>query len=263
MEHVMLEQVSLHVQVEGSDDGPVVVFANSLGTDLRLWDGVVARLPAGLRIIRYDKRGHGLSDCPAPPYTMGALVKEAEGVMDAFGARDAVFVGLSIGGLIAQGLAAKRLDLVRAVVLSNTAAKIGTRAMWDDRIAAVQRDGLPAMTDAIMERWFAPAFRESPAAAPWRRMVETCPQDGYIGCSAAIASSDFYTTTAALRLPALVIAGDRDGATPPDLVRELADLIPGSRFELMRGVGHLPCAEDPARYAALLTTFLTEIGHLP
>lgn len=263
MESVIVNNVSLHVQVEGPDDGPVVVFANSLGTDLRLWDDVVARLPEGLRIIRYDKRGHGLSDCPAPPFSMGALIGEAEGVMDAYGARDAVFVGLSIGGLIAQGLAAKRLDLVRAVVLSNTAAKIGTRAMWEERIEAVQSTGLPAMTDAIMERWFAPAFRESPKVAPWRRMVETCPLDGYIGCCAAIAGSDFYTTTAALRLPALIIAGDRDGATPPDLVRELADLIPGSRFELMRGVGHLPCAEEPEHYAALLTTFLGEIGHLP
>ncbi len=263
MDVVKLDEVSLHVQVNGPEDGPVVVFCNSLGTDLRLWDGVVARLPAGLRIIRYDKRGHGLSDCPAAPYSMGALIHEAEGVMDALAARDAVFVGLSIGGLIAQGLAAKRLDLVRAVVLSNTAAKIGTREMWTDRIEAVRANGLPATTDAIMERWFAPAFRNSDAVAPWRRMVETCPQEGYIGCCAAIAGSDFNTTTAALRLPALVIAGDRDGATPPDLVRDLAELIPGARFELMRGVGHLPCAETPEAYAALLTRFLGEIGHLP
>lgn len=263
MDVLTFDDVALHVQVEGPADGPVVVFGNSLGTDLRLWDGVVARLPAGLRIIRYDKRGHGLSTCPAPPYSMGALIHDAERVMDALGARDAVFVGLSIGGLIAQGLAAKRLDLVRAVVLSNTAAKIGTRAMWEDRIAAVRADGLPAMTHAIMERWFAPSFRESDAAAPWRRMVETCPEDGYVGCSAAIAGSDFHTTTAALRLPALVIAGDHDGATPPDLVRELADLIPGAKFELMRNVGHLPCAEQPAAYAAILIKFLSEIGHLP
>jgi 3-oxoadipate enol-lactonase len=119
------------------------------------------------------------------------------------------------------------------------------------------------MADAIMERWFAPAFRESPAARPWRRMVETCPVDGYAGCAAAIAGTDFYTTTAALRLPALVIAGDRDGATPPDLVRELADLIPGARYELMRGVGHLPCVENPDAYTAHLTGFLRDIGHLP
>ncbi len=263
MDMLSFDDVSLHVQVEGPEDGPPVVFANSLGTDFRLWDGVVAALPPGLRVIRYDKRGHGLSTCPPAPYGMGALVRDAERVMDALAVRDAVFVGLSIGGMIAQGLAAKRLDLVRAVVLSNTGAKIGTREMWEDRIAMLRADGLPAMADAIMERWFAPEFRGSEAVTPWRRMVETCPEEGYAGCCAAIAGSDFYTTTAALRLPALVIAGDRDGATPPDLVRELVDLIPGARFELMHGVGHLPCAEKPAEYAALLTSFLSDIGHLP
>jgi 3-oxoadipate enol-lactonase len=93
-------------------------------------------------------------------------------------------------------------------------------------------------------------------------MVETTPEDGYAGCSAAIAGSDFYSTTAALRLPALAIAGDHDGSTPPDLVREMADLIPGARFELIRGAGHLPCVEKPDEYAAILTGFLRDIGHL-
>jgi 3-oxoadipate enol-lactonase len=263
MDVLSFDNVSLHVQVDGPADGPAVVFGNSLGTDLRLWDAVVPLLPSGLRLIRYDLRGHGLSSCPPAPYGMGTLVRDAERVMEALDARDAVFVGLSIGGLIAQGLAAKRLDLVRAVVLSNTAAKIGTRAMWEDRIEALRRDGLASMADTIMARWFSRGFRESPAVAPWRRMVETCPVEGYAGCCAAIAGSDFYTTTAALRLPALVIAGDQDGATPPDLVRELAELIPGSKFELMRRAGHLPCVEDPATFAAHLTTFLSEIGHLP
>lgn len=263
MDVLSFDDVSLHVQVDGPEDGPAVVFGNSLGTDLRLWDPVVPFLPKGLRLIRYDKRGHGLSTCPPAPYGMGTLVRDAERVMDALQVRDAVFVGLSIGGLIAQGLAAKRLDLVRAVVLSNTAAKIGTRAMWEDRIAAINESGLAPMAGAIMERWFSRAFRESPAVAPWQRMVETCPVEGYTGCCAAIAGSDFYSTTAALRLPALVIAGDQDGATPPDLVRELAELIPGSKFELIRGAGHLPCVEDPQTYADHLTTFLSDIGHLP
>ncbi|MEJ6388119.1 3-oxoadipate enol-lactonase [Gymnodinialimonas ulvae] len=263
MDVLSFDDVRLHVQVDGPADGPAVVFANSLGTDLRLWDGVIGNLPRGLRLIRYDKRGHGLSTCPPAPYAMGALVRDAERVMEALEVRDAVFVGLSIGGLIAQGLAAKRLDLIRAVVLSNTGFKIGTREMWDERVATVRAGGLPSMADAIIQRWFSPGFRASDAASPWRRMVETCPEEGYAGCSAAIAGSDFYSTTSALRLPALVIAGDRDGATPPDMVRDLADLIPGARYELMRGVGHLPCVERPEDYAALLSGFLKDIGHLP
>ncbi|MCT4683931.1 MAG: 3-oxoadipate enol-lactonase [Roseicyclus sp.] len=261
MDSLDLGDVALHYADTGPRDAPALVFANSLGTDFRLWDGILPHLPAGLRVIRYDKRGHGLSTCPPAPYSMGALVHDAERLLDTLEVRDCVFVGLSIGGMIAQGLAAKRLDQVRAVVLSNTAPKIGTRAMWEERIAMVETQGLGAMSGAIMERWFSREFRESPAVTPWRRMVEVTPAAGYAGCSAAIAGTDFYTPTAALRLPALVIGGSEDGSTPPDLVRELADLIPGARFELIRGAGHLPCVERPEAFAALLNGFLRDIGH--
>jgi 3-oxoadipate enol-lactonase len=261
MDSLDLGDVALHYADTGPRDAPALVFANSLGTDFRLWDGILPNLPAGLRVIRYDKRGHGLSTCPPAPYSMGALVHDAERLLDALEVRDCVFVGLSIGGMIAQGLAAKRLDQVRAVVLSNTAPKIGTRAMWEERIAMVEAQGLGAMSGAIMERWFSREFRDSPAVTPWRRMVEVTPAAGYAGCSAAIAGTDFYTPTAALRLPALVIGGSEDGSTPPDLVRELADLIPGARFELIRGAGHLPCVERPEAFAALLNGFLKDIGH--
>ena len=110
----------LHYRIDGDPDGAPVVFSNSLGTDLRLWDDVVAHLPAGLKLIRYDIRGHGLSACPPAPYAMGAMVSDLEGLLDALDVREAVLVGLSVGGMIAQGLAAKRLDMIRAVVLSNT-----------------------------------------------------------------------------------------------------------------------------------------------
>ncbi len=260
MQSIRLDDIHLHMREDGDPNGPPVVFANSLGTDLRLWDGVVARLPGHLRLIRYDKRGHGLSACPPAPYTMGALVRDAEAVLETLEVKDCVFVGLSIGGMIAQGLAAKRLDLIRAVVLSNTAPKIGTREMWQERIDMVETEGLSAMSDTIMERWFSKPFRESDAVLPWKRMVETTPPAGYAGCSTAIAGTDFYSTTGALRLPALVIAGSEDGSTPPDLVQEMAELIPGARYELIRGAGHLPCVEAPDIYATHLTSFLAGLG---
>ncbi len=263
MDCIELDDVTLHVKRDGTPGGPPVVFANSLGTDLRLWDDVVALLPDGLDIVRYDKRGHGLSTCPPAPYAMGGLIHDAERLIEALGLKDVVFAGISIGGMIAQGLAAKRPDLVRAVVLSNTAPKIGTRALWQERIAQVAGPGLEAMSGTIMERWFAKGFRESPAVTPWRRMVEITPRDGYAGCCSAIAGTDFYTTTADLRLPAQVIAGDADGSTPPDLVRELAELIPGARYDLIRGAGHLPCVEKPGDYAEILARFLRDIGHVP
>ncbi|MFN6979362.1 MAG: 3-oxoadipate enol-lactonase, partial [Gemmobacter sp.] len=206
--------------------------------------------------IRMDKRGHGLSDAPPAPYAMGALIHDAERVIDAAGVRGAVVVGCSIGGMIAQGLAVKRPDLVRALVLSNTAARIGTPAMWAERIAAVDAGGIAALADAVLARWFAPAFRATPEAAAWRHMLTRTPAAGYAGCCAAIAGADFLATTARLTLPTLAIAGSEDGSTPPDLVHETAGLIAGSRFHLIRGAGHLPCVEAPAAFLAALVPFL-------
>ncbi|EAR50288.1 3-oxoadipate enol-lactone hydrolase [Oceanicola granulosus HTCC2516] len=256
-------EATLFARTDGVDDptAPTILFANSLGTDLSIWDDVLPRLPDSLRIVRFDKRGHGRSSVPPAPYAMGKLISDAEAVCDALEVRDAVVVGLSIGGIIAQGLAVKRHDIVRAIVLSNTAAKIGTRATWDERIATVRTQGLDGLVDAVMERWFSRPFRESPEIERWRALFLSTPPEGYIGCCAAISHTDFYTPTAALRLPTLGIAGSEDGATPPDLVRETTDLVPGSKFELMRGVGHIPCVEQPEAYARLLTRFLTDIAH--
>ncbi|MFP4328361.1 MAG: 3-oxoadipate enol-lactonase [Paracoccaceae bacterium] len=256
-----LGDVALHWREDGDPAGAPVVFANSLGTDLRLWDKVIPLLPQGLRLIRYDKRGHGLSDCPPAPYAMGALVRDAERLLDHLGVRDCVFVGLSIGGMIAQGLAVKRLDQVRGLVLSNTAAKIGQPAMWEDRIATARKQGIAAMADGVLERWFTPAFRQTEEFALWRNMLLRQPAEGYAGCCAAIAGTDFYTPTSGLRLPCLGIAGSDDGSTPADLVRETVELIPGAEFELIRKAGHLPCVERPEAFAAALTRFLERIGH--
>ncbi|ASP19123.1 3-oxoadipate enol-lactonase 2 [Antarctobacter heliothermus] len=250
----------LHYDVTGPEDGMPVVFANSLGTDYRLWDKILPMLPADLRILRFDKRGHGLSDVPDGPYSMGALISDTEKLMDHTGFKDAIFVGLSIGGMIAQGLAAKRLDLVRAMVLSNTGAKIGTRDMWADRVAAVNEGGLASVVDPTMDRWFSKPFHADPEFPAWRNMFLRTPSMGWTGCAAAIAGTDFISSTSGLRLPTLAIAGSEDGSTPPDLVFETADLIPGAQKELIRGAGHLPCVEKPVEYAAILSAFLKAQG---
>ncbi|MEM8629972.1 MAG: 3-oxoadipate enol-lactonase [Pseudomonadota bacterium] len=262
MDVLELDDVTLHYRVDGDPAGAPVVFANSLGTDLRLWDKILPLLPAGLRIIRYDKRGHGLSTCPPAPFTMGALVRDAERLLDHLEVRNCVFVGLSIGGMIAQGLAVKRLDQIRAMVISNTAARIGTTKLWQERIDGVAADGVASLADAVMERWFSKVFRATPELSAWKTMLTNTPDDGYAGCSAAIQGTDFYSTTATLTLPTLAIAGSEDGSTPPDLVRETAELIKGSRFHLIRGAGHLPCVEAPDEYAETLATFLKELGHV-
>nr|WP_319947775.1 3-oxoadipate enol-lactonase [uncultured Shimia sp.] len=257
-----LKGVDLEYEVAGNPQGAPVVFAHALGTDLHIWDALLPHLPPELQYIRFSIRGHGQSSCPYGPYSMGTLVRDTEQLLDHLQLKDVVFVGLSLGGMIAQGLAVKRLDLVRALVLSNTAAKIGQASMWHDRIDSVRQDGMQAITGPTLERWFSKAFRATPDLNHWRDVLLGQSVEGYAGCAAAIAGTDFYTPTSGLRLPTLGIAASEDGSTPPDLVRETVDLIHGSKFALIRRAGHLPCVEDPETYAAHLTTFLKEIGHV-
>lgn len=253
---------ALHCQIDGPADAPAVVFSNSLGTDFRIWDAVVADLAQNYRVLRYDKRGHGLSDDPDTGWAMHELVTDAATLMDYFGLSNAAFVGLSVGGLIAQGLAAERPDLVKVMVLADTAARIGNDDLWNDRIAQVNRDGLGSMADAILERWFAPDFHKDNNFAMWRNMLVRTTDQGYARVSAAIRDTDVMESTSRLTLPTLAVVGDRDGATPPDLVRETAELIAGAQFEIIRGAGHLPCVEKPQVFTDLLRGFFEENGHV-
>lgn len=258
MQMLNVNGLNFHIRLDGDPNGIPVVFSNSLGTDLRLWDRILPLLPKGLRYIRYDKRGHGLSDGSQGSFGMGDLVADVSGIMDALGVSQAVFVGLSIGGIIAQGLAAERPDLVKAMILADTAAKIGTPAMWQDRVDAVRAGGIVALSEPILERWFSKSFREDRAGelAGWRNMLTRTSAEGYIGCSLAIAETDLLESTARLKLPTLALVGDEDGATPPDLVRKTADLIAGSQFHVIPGAGHLPCVEKPEIMADHIKTFL-------
>lgn len=259
---IYLSDIRLNASIDGPADAPALVLSHSLGTNLTIWDGLIANLQGRYRVLTHDHRGHGASDVPAPPYAMGTLVRDLERLIDHFALKDAVVVGVSLGGLVAQGLAVKRLDLVRGVVLSNTAARIGTPELWQGRIEDIRRTGLEGYADSAMQRQLGPGFRDHPALPYLRGLLTGTDPEGWIGCAAAIAGTDFYTTTASLRLPTLAIAGSNDGTTPPDLVRETAELIPGHRFALMRGAGHLPMVEKPVEYAALLETFLHDIGHV-
>lgn len=263
MPFAQFDDVTLHYLDEGTPSGPAIVLAHALGTGTALWDKILPLLPEGLRVIRYDARGHGQSSTPPAPYTMGALIRDAERLMDHLGVRDAMFVGLSIGGMVAQGLAVKRPDLIRALVLSNTGAKIATPEIWAERIATARRPGgMAELAAASCTRWFPRAYVAAGHHRPWYEHLCAHDPEGYAGCAAAIAGTDFYTTTAGLRLPALGIAGSEDGSTPPDLVRETIDLIPGSQFRLLRGTGHVPPIDAPEAYAACLAEFLAATGHL-
>jgi 3-oxoadipate enol-lactonase len=251
-----------HYVSEGSKDKPVLVFANSLGSDLRIWDGVVDYLAGDFRIIRYDKRGHGLSDVPAPPYSLDDFVLDLAGLLDALEIKQATVCGLSVGGVIAQGFAINYPDRVRGLVLCDTGMRIGSFASWEERIATVKESGLSKLVGPSMERWFAAAFRKNRSVElqGYANMLLRIPRDGYLGACYALRDADLTQTAPKINKPTLVLCGDQDIATPPDLGRELARAIPGARFALIEDAAHLACIEQPGAMAHQITRFLREAG---
>ena len=161
MQFSKINGINLHYQLIGAPEGkPVIVFSNSLGTDFRIWRDVIVRLVGEAAIISYDKRGHGLSDCPKSPYAMDDHVDDLAGLLEMLKVKDAVICGLSVGGLIAQGLVQSRPDLVSKLILCDTGHKIGNDEVWNARIEAVKVGGMAAITEGTLERWFTPAFRD-------------------------------------------------------------------------------------------------------
>lgn len=244
----------LHCREDGPATAPPLLLINSLGTDLRMWDAVMPALSQDFRVIRFDKPGHGLSETAPRPYRIAALAAHALAVLDACDVAVADVLGLSIGGQIALSLALNHPERVGRLVLSNTAARIGSAAMWQDRIAALEQQGIAAMADAVLERWFSAAWRAgNPGAlAGWRAMLSRTDLTGYLGCCEALSVADLTADCTALRLPVHLIAGAEDGATPPALVQATADLMPQAALTCLPGVGHLPCIEDPAGFLAVL-----------
>lgn len=253
-------QQFLHFQDVNPAARNVVVFANALGTDLRIWDGVVARLGRDLRVLRYDLRGHGLSDAPEGPYPIDDHVGDLADLLGACGIRDALVVGLSVGGLVAQGIAARRGDLVRALILSDTAPRIGPADLWSARIDAIRRGGIASIADAILERWFQQTWRDrSPVElAGYRNMLLRMPVEGYLGTCATLRDTDLTQAVRKLRQPTLCLVGYTDSSTPPALVKAMSDLIPHAVFEIVADAGHLPCIEQPECFAARITAFAKE-----
>ena len=244
----------IHYLDEGRRDGPPIVFINSLGTDFRIWTEVAGILAPNFRIVTYDKRGHGLSESGPDKNDMADYARDLMGLLDQVGVGRATIVGLSIGGVIAQEFYRHHPDRVAALVLCDTAAKIGTDEVWDQRIAQVERGGVESIADSVLERWFTADFRSRRSAelAGMRAMLTRTPNEGYLAACGALKRADLRPYASRIVAPTLCLVGDEDGSTPVALVKETAALIAGSRFEIVEGAGHLPNVEKPSIVAGLV-----------
>lgn len=244
----------LHYRQRGIDAGLPVVMLNSLGTDLRMWEGVADRLPH-LRLTLMDKRGHGLSATPSTDWTLDDLAGDARALMDHLGLARALIAGCSIGGMIAQRMATMAPDRVAGLFLSNTAMKVGTDESWAARIAGVTEQGLRGLAPQIMQRWFAPAFRATDEAKAWETLLMHGDDAGYIGTCRVLAAADLRSTSPAISCPVLLVGGSADASTPVDVVRATAAAIPGAGVVIIAGSGHIPAIDNPDETARLLADF--------
>jgi len=242
------ETTRLHYRLEGPEDGPVLVLSGSLGTDLAMWEDQLDALSYPRRLLRYDMRGHGQSAVPPGPYTIEMLGRDVLALMDALEIERAAFCGLSIGGMIGQWLGANAGARIERLVLCNTSAHLPPPAAWNGRIETVRAQGMAAVADAVLARWFTQAFAEDAPAEieRIRSMLLATPVEGYAACCAAVRDMDLRESLAAITVPTLVIAGTSDQATPPETNRTIADAIAGAEMIELRAahLSNIEAAED-------------------
>lgn len=252
-----LRGLATHFAVDGPPGAPALLLVHSLGTSLRIWDAQAEALARGFRVVRFDLRGHGLTEVGAAPCTIEDLADDALGVLDALGIATAHVAGVSIGGMVAQAAAARAPARVRSLILCDTAMAIPPPDLWRQRAAQVRAEGIAAIADTVLARWAPPAYLASPAGRGLRAMLLRTPAPGYAALCEALAAADLSPTARALRAPTLVVVGELDPSTPIAAAEALRDAIPGARLAVIPGALHLPQLDHPADVTAAMLDFLT------
>lgn len=250
--------VRIAYRLDGPAGAPALVLANSLGTTLRLWDAQVPRFAARYRLVRYDMRGHGQSDVPAGPYSLEQLGGDLLALLDALDIAEASICGLSLGGLVGQWVAVEHPARVRSLILANTAARIGSVASWDERIAAVHTGGMAAIRDAAVARFLSEGFRRAHPAETRAvaAMLESTPPEGYVAACGALREADLRAVVGNIRARTLVLGGTRDESTPTAQARALAAAIPNSELTIFAGAAHLSNVEMGDTFTSRVLAFL-------
>lgn len=238
---------------------PPVVFAHSLGSDHRMWALQTQALEEQYHILSIDNIGHGQSDVPAGDYTVADMAAAVLAVADAEQFPAFHYCGLSVGGITGQWLAVHHPQRLLSLTLSNTAAKVGTAELWNERIGIARSQGLDGLIDAVIARWFSPDFAErNPGGlAEARATLLATDPIGYAGVCAALRDADLRDVVGSIALPTLVIGGTEDQSTPIEQARWLHDAIDGSRLVELHAA-HLSNLDRPDEFTAALEQFLGE-----
>ncbi len=251
--------INVNYQVDGAEGAPWLVFSNSLATNVSMWDEQAAELKRSFRVLRYDQRGHGDTDAPAGRYSFDLLIADVVALLDALAVKRAHFAGLSMGGVTALGLAQRHPDRLDRVIVCDSPGMSSSASaqQWEERIAVARKEGMKALVESTIARWFPP---ETVAANPphlerLRKMIRTTPVDGFVGCAAALANHDFRSAVRTITRPALFIVGAKDGVTPAAMKQMQAEL-PGSKFVELPGAGHISNLDQPEKFNRAVREFL-------
>jgi 3-oxoadipate enol-lactonase len=250
--------ITINYQIDGPDHAPCLVFSNSLATTLAMWDDQAAALKDSFRILRYDQRGHGGTDAPAGRYPFDTLLADAMGLLDALSIKQAHFAGLSMGGATALGVAERHPDRFASIVVCDSPGQSTPQSsqQWEERIAIAQKQGMEALADVTVSRWF-PAetlAKNPPFLDKIRAMVRATPVNGFVGCAAALADHDYVSPLATVRCPVLFMVGEKDAPAPA--MRKLHERLPGSRYVELPGAGHISNMDRPAEFTAAIRDFI-------
>jgi len=256
--------LTLHAPALGENTGGVpLVFAHALGLDHRMWAPLAASLASSHPVLMPDQRGHGQSPRCDEPFTLNDLVDDAVALIERWNRGPVVWIGLSMGGMVGQGLALRRPDLLRGLVLAHTTAQYppAGRDAWATRIAAVQSGGMAAVADLVLQRYLHDEYRAAhpDVAADLRRAVLANDAASYVATCAAIAAVDYLDALSAVRLPTLVIAGERDLGAPPAMSRAIAERVPGATLVVLPEASHLGPIETPEAFALPLGSWLSAL----
>jgi 3-oxoadipate enol-lactonase len=257
MPEAEFDGVQIHYQLDGPQDGPVLVLSNSLGTNLHMWDKILPALAGRFRVLRYDTRGHGQSGVLPPPYTVADLGGDLLNLLDHLELQRVDLCGLSLGGLTAIRLGIHEPSRFNRLIFANTSPRIGTTNMWDERVAAVRQEGMAKLAQSTMARWFTDDFLKNypeETELPRQNMEQTAP-DGYIGCCMAMRDEDLWEEITRIKAPCLIITGESDIATPPTMGLALHTQLSGSEY-VQLNAAHLSAWERPEDFQSAVLNFL-------
>lgn len=255
--------IDLHHVIDGSD-GPWVTMSHSLASNLWAWDAQVALLKPHFRVLRFDTRGHGRSQATTGPYTLETLADDALALLQHLGIAQTHWLGLSMGGMIGQTLALAAPSVCQSLILSDTTSRRPTQAatMWGERIHTAQTQGMQALVESTLTRWFTPAYKAAHPEVMARigQGILDTPVAGFCGCCHAISKVDLLDRLPEIRCPALIMVGEHDHGTPPEMSRQMHAQLAGSELVVVPNAGHIANIEQEAFFNAQILSFLQRVS---